>query len=45
MGKDNMDGKKGMYRNFVDSGPHHRNYFNDKQDNVQTVCKKSTKSL
>ena len=40
MGKDKFEGKK---KNFGDSGHHSRNYFNDKQDNVQTGCKKSTK--
>ena len=43
MCKDNAEGKKGLYRNFVDSDHHSRNYFNDKQDNVQTVWKKSMK--
>ena len=43
MCKDKVEGKKGVFRNFVDSGHHSRNYFNDKQDNVQTGCKKSTK--
>ena len=33
-----------LVTNFGDSG-HRRNYFNGMQDNVQTVCHKSTKSL
>ena len=34
MGKDKVEGKKGILRNFVDSGHYSRNFFNDKQDNV-----------